>query len=102
MNPLLSRKKLLVAESELNRAQLAQDWRTMADESQALADQARTLRSLATAGASLISGLVALRREHSPPVAAKKTSWLQTILQGAQLAGTLWTEFRRPKSPDQT
>ena len=31
MNPLASRKQLLIAESELNRAQLVQDWQAVAD-----------------------------------------------------------------------
>ena len=30
LNPLESRKQLLIAESELNRAQLVQEWQTMA------------------------------------------------------------------------
>ena len=97
MNPPDSRKQLLIAESELNRAQLAQDWQTMAGEADALVQQAANIRSLASASVMLVSGLVALR----PPV-AKKTSWLQTILKGAQLAGSLWTEFRPTKSPDKT
>jgi hypothetical protein len=31
MNPLESRKQLLIAESELNRAQLVQEWQAVAD-----------------------------------------------------------------------
>ena len=30
LNPLESRKQLLIAESELNRAQLVQEWQAMA------------------------------------------------------------------------
>jgi HPt (histidine-containing phosphotransfer) domain-containing protein len=52
MNPLESRKQLLIAESELNRAQLVQEWQTMADEVHALADQARTISSIASAVAA--------------------------------------------------
>jgi HPt (histidine-containing phosphotransfer) domain-containing protein len=96
MNPLASRKKLLVAESELNRAQLVQEWRLLADDVHALADQARTLRLLASAAAAFVSFLVSLRQKKSAPV-AEKTSWLQTILKGVQLAGSFWTEFRAPK-----
>jgi hypothetical protein len=95
LNQLASRKKLLIAESELNRAQLVQEWQTLADEAHALADQARTIRSLATAGASLMAGLVSLRQKRSAP-SAGKTSWLQNILKSAGQISTLWSVFRPP------
>jgi len=95
MNPLESRKKLLIAESELNRAQLVQDWQTMADEAHSLANRARTISSFASAAVSLVAGLVSCQRKKSAP-ANVKPSWLQTILKGAQLAGLLWSEFRSP------
>ena len=98
LNPLESRKQLLIAESELNRAQLVQEWQTMADGVRSLADRARTISSLASAAASLIAGLAPFRRTRSAP-AGEKPSWWQTLLKGAQLAGLLWSEFRqRPKS----
>jgi hypothetical protein len=93
MNPLISRKKLLVAERELNRAHLVQTWQTMADEGRTLADQTRTVRSFVSAAASLVAGLASLRRKKSAP-AGEKPPWWQTILKGAQLAGSLWSELR--------
>jgi len=98
MNPLESRKQLLIAESELNRAQLVQEWQTIADGVRSVADRARTISSLASAAVSLIAGLASFRRTRSAP-AGEKPSWWQTLLKGAQLAGLLWSEFRpRPKS----
>ena len=98
LNPLESRKQLLIAESELNRAQLVQEWQTMADGVRSVADRARTISFLASAVASLIAGLAPFRRTGSAP-AGEKPSWWQTLLKGAQLAGLLWSEFRqRPKS----
>ncbi|MDR3460352.1 MAG: hypothetical protein P4N60_23220 [Verrucomicrobiae bacterium] len=97
MNPLASRKKLLIAESDLNRAQLAQEWQAMSADAHALAYRAGTLRSLATMALTLAASLVSLRQKSAAP-AAEKTSWLQTILKGAQLAGSLWSEFRTPKN----
>jgi hypothetical protein len=91
--PLESRKKLLIAESELNRAQLVQEWQTMTDEAHALVNQARTLRSLASAAAILINGVASLRRKKSAPT-AEKPSWLQTIVKGAGLISTVWQTFR--------
>jgi hypothetical protein len=94
MNPLASRKKLLVAESELNRAQLVQAWHTMTDEGRALANQARTIRSLVSAAASLMTGLASLRRKKTAPD-GEKPPWWQTVLKGAGLAGSFWSEFRQ-------
>lgn len=93
MNPLESRKQLLIAESELNRAQLVQEWRTMADDVHSLTRQARTIGSFATATATLVAGLTSLCRKQSPP-ADEKPSWWKTLLKGGQLVGSLWSEFR--------
>jgi hypothetical protein len=93
MNALESRKKLLIAESELNRAQLVQEWQAMADEVHSLTSQARTLSSLASAAASLVTGLTSCRRKASAP-AAEKPSWWQTILKGAGVVSSFWSEFR--------
>ena len=102
MNPLESRKQLLLAESELNRVQLAREWRTMADGVRSVADRARTVSSLAFAGASLVSGLVSFRQSKPAP-AGGKLSWWRTLLKGAQLAGSLWSEFGpRPKSSNES
>jgi hypothetical protein len=95
MNPLKSRKQLLIAESELNRAQLVRDWQTMADDIHALTKQARTIGSIASGAVALISGLSWFSRKKSPPV-AEKSSWLQTILKGAQTVGALWSQFHSP------
>ena len=95
MNALTSRKKLLVAESELNRAQLVQEWQTMADEVHALARQARTVGSIVAAAATLVAGLTAGRRKPAAPV-AEKTSWWRTLLKGAGVVGTFWQTFRAP------
>jgi hypothetical protein len=93
MNPLISRKKLLVAESDLNRAHLFQEWRTMADEVHTLTKRARTVGTLASVAASLAAGLMSFRRKKSSP-AGEKPSRLQTLLRGAGLVFTLWQTFR--------
>ena len=98
MKPLESRKQLLIVESELNRAQLVQEWQVVKGEVHALTEQARTVRSVASAVATLVAGLASCRRKTAAPE-AKKPSWLQTILKGAGVVGSLWTEFRdRPKT----
>jgi hypothetical protein len=93
MNPLDSRKKLLIAESELNRAQLVREWQTMADDVHVLTKRARTIGSLASGAAVLVAALASYRHKKSAP-AAEKTSWLQTVLKGAGLVSTIWQMFR--------
>jgi hypothetical protein len=92
LNPLASRKQLLIAESELNRAHLVQEWRAISGEVHALAIRARTISSIVSVGASLVAGLAALRRKNSAP--AEKPSWLQFILKGAGQVSALWLAFR--------
>ncbi len=92
MNPLESRKQLLIAESELNRAQLVQEFKTVAAAVHSLASQAKTIRSFASAAATLVAGIVSFRPKKAP--AREKTSGWQTLLKGAGLAGSLWSELR--------
>ena len=93
LNPLELRKQLLIAESELNRTQLVQDFQGVADGVHALANQARILSFVVPAAASLVASLVSFRRKKNAP-AAGKTSWLQTVLKGAELISAIWQAFR--------
>ena len=91
--PLASRKQLLVAESELNRAQLVQEWQTMADDVHALARRAKTITFLASAAASVVAILSSLRHKKTAP-ADEKPSWWKTLLKSAGLVSTVWQAFR--------
>jgi len=97
-----SRKQLLIAESELNRGRLLEDWRTMAGKVHTLNHQAKIIGSVAAGAALLLSGFSALRRKQSAP-ALEKSSWWQVLLKGAEMAGSIWPELRsrgRPKNTD--
>jgi hypothetical protein len=95
MNSLELRKQLLVAESDLNRVQLAQEWQTVAEDVRSVAHRIRSFGSLAVSAASVISGLMALRKTKS----AERRSWWGTMLKGAEWAALLWAAFSpRPKS----
>lgn len=97
MNSLASRKKLLIAESDLNRAQLAEDWRTLTGEVQALTQKAKTIGGLAS-GATLLASLLFFRRKKSAPLNVT-APWWQTALKGTGLVASLWQMFRsRPKA----
>lgn len=93
MNPLESRKQLLIAESELNRAQLVGDLAALTADLRTLTDRAKSFRAIASSAAVLVAGLAAFRRG-KPVDADAKPSWLQTILKGAGLISTLWLAFR--------
>jgi negative regulator of sigma E activity len=93
MKQIESRKQLLIMESELNRAQLIQEWQTMADDVHALTRRAKTISAVASASAVLIAGLSFFGRKKSG-TAAEKPAWWQTLLKGAGVARSLWSEFR--------
>jgi hypothetical protein len=92
MKALASRKQMLIAESELNRAYLLHELDTLAGEVQALADQAKTVGLIASAVTTLVVGLSAFRDRKSEPVAGRP-SWWRTLLKGAGLLSSLWSKF---------
>ena len=93
LGPLETRKRLLIAESELNRIRLSQEWQTMADGVHNLADRAKTMGAWASAVALLGASLLARRR--SPPASGgPRGSWLQKILNIARLASTIGFALR--------
>lgn len=98
LSPFALQKQLLLAESELNRAQLVREWRTLADEAHTLTNRARTVGVMTAAAAALAAGLAAFRHKKSTPSPLKKNSWLQNLFRGAGLVSTLWSTFRRPRS----
>lgn len=97
LNPLQSRKGLLLAESELNRAQLIGEMTAMAEDIRSLSNRMRSLGSIASAIAMLGVGLAAFRRGKAAAAGAKP-SWLQTIVKGASLVSILWTTFQTQRN----
>jgi hypothetical protein len=95
MTPLELRKQLLIAESELNRAQLAEDMSALYADVRSLTARAKLFGAIASSAAVLIAGLAVTKRG-KPSNAGVKPSWLQIILKGADLVSTLWLAFRLP------
>src|ERR1017187_6928808 len=93
LNPLESRKQMLVAESELNRAGLADEWQAMAHGVRDFAHRAKNIAAWASSAVLVVAGVTALRRRPPAP-GPTKSSWLQKILNGARLASTLGFSFR--------
>jgi hypothetical protein len=86
VNSLEVRKQLLVAECELSRALLSEEWSTLAHGAGAMARRARTVGAWASAAALLAVGVTALRRG---PLAAGAS-----ILKGLRLGSAIWLGFR--------
>lgn len=99
LSPLELRKRLLIAESEINRAQLRQEWETMTGGIHGLADRAKTISSYVSVAAALVAGLAAFRRTQVPAPAAKR-SWVRTILKGLRVAASIWLAFRARRQED--
>lgn len=95
MNSLQLRKQYLVAESELNRARLAQESQPLVAAVHTLAHRAHTASLVATVVVSLVAGLGCYRRNKSAPTAGN-TSWGQNLWSGAQWLLSSWSQFRPP------
>jgi hypothetical protein len=93
VSPLKMRKDLLIAESELNRAQLIDEWEAATAWHRTLSAGARTVGSVASAAALLVSGVRAFRRKRDPQN-SEKVSWLGPVIKGAGLIASLCETFR--------
>ena len=93
VSALESRKQLLVAESELNRARLLQEWQTLGDGLASLADRVRAFGTMASATKSLLDSFATVTNG-KPTATPAKSSWFQKVADGARLASTIWLGFR--------
>ena len=93
MNKLQSRKQLLVAESELNRVHLIQEWKAVKEEFGSITQRAKSITSIVSSVAALVAGVAAFRRSRRAQVQGR-TSWLKTILSSARLLSEFWLAFR--------
>ena len=99
MTQLELRKRLLLAESELNRAELTQEWKAVSESFRGVAVQAKKYSSVALASAMVMAGLTYFWRAKTAP-AGRKPSWWQLLLKGVKLGASLWTEFRPQPKPE--
>jgi hypothetical protein len=93
VKPLQLRKELLVAESELNRAQLVEEWQAMTDGVRTLGARVKSISTLAS-GAALVAAAVSAYRRGRASTNGAKSSWLQMALKGAKIAGPIWLALR--------
>lgn len=96
VTPLKLRKELLIAESELNRAQLINEWAAATEWHRALNTGVKTAGSIASVAVLLVTAVRAFRRRREPKDGVD-SSWVQPLIRGAGLVSSLWKTFR-PRS----
>ena len=89
MNTLAIRKRLLVAESELNRAQLVGDLRALKAEAYGLSCGATRWHSMVSSAAVMALGLASFPRRQAAATGARLCR-AQIILIGAARIASLW------------
>ncbi len=94
LNPLESRKRLLIAESELNRTRLITDMTALVGDAGALVERVNSFVPIASSAAALVAGLSAFQRGQAAVNGTSKPSWLPGILRSAGLVSTVWLAFR--------
>ncbi|HEX3100657.1 MAG TPA: hypothetical protein VHQ01_02635 [Pyrinomonadaceae bacterium] len=95
LEKLAEKRRALVAESDLNRAQFALEWQALKDESARLISPARKAGRYVSLGAKTVAAFLALRKAWSQSHDANgKRNWTATLLQTARIGVSLWPAFR--------
>ncbi len=99
LNPLGSRKQLLLAESELNRLRMITHLAELTADIHALRARAKSFGFITSSAAALVSGLTSFQRGNGTDAGARP-SWLQTVIKYAGLVSNLWLAFHsRDRKP---
>jgi len=100
-NPQLTaaeaRKKLLLAESELNRAELFREVEVLKSEIGHVRKQIYTVGSIASSVALIGTVASIFRRRFAKaesPEGRKKTPWIFAVLEGARVGASLLSKFK--------
>ena len=93
LTPLVLRKRLLIAESELNRTHLSREWRTLGQGACDFSRRFTTLGAWVSSLALVVTGIAAWHRRPIPAPAAR-FPWLRKFLHGASVASTFWLASR--------
>ena len=94
MTSLALRKKLLLAESEINREQFVVEYRSLVDEIRELRGRFNVVGSAVASAASVgVAGVKALG-EARQVYSKQRGSWLSALLTGMRAGTSLWKSFR--------
>ena len=94
MNPLELRKQLLIAESELNRAQLAGEMAVLTTGVRTLTACAKSVGALASAATLLVAGVSVFRCSKRPELPPGSLPGCEPITTGAGVVSNLWRAVR--------
>ena len=93
LSSLAAHKKLLLAESAINRVQFGRDWECLCEETHHLAHQARSVAKIASTGAALLASGSVLRRMLFRRK-QRNHSWVGNLINGARYGISIWQAFR--------
>ena len=93
VNPLELRKQLLVAESDINRVQLAADVGALSEGVRTISGRVKSVVTITSAVVALMSGLLAFQGGKTAKVETKP-GWFATILENSSLIASVWQMFR--------
>ena len=94
LNTLQIRKRLLLAESEVNRVQISQEWQCFENQTREWTRHAwsfcKTAGSIAAFGLTAFEAVRSLRAARTQ----RGNSWFSTLFEGVRLGTTLWNSIR--------
>ena len=97
MNPLETRKRLLMAESDLLRIQLTEDIESLRSAWDRSGSRARIWSGLISSIPMLMAGMNSLCPKPTTNE-GRRRSWGAMLLQGASLLSTVWLSWKRARS----
>lgn len=95
MKNLSSQKQFLIAENNLGRDLLTQEFASLSSSLHQLTGRADSYKTIASSTALVLTGLAAFQRGRQKR-SSEKSSWLNTLVKGAGLASTVWLAFQLP------
>lgn len=95
MKNLSSQKLLLIAENNLSRDLLTEEFTSLGSGIHQLTGRADSYKAVVSSTALVLTGLAAFQRGRNKHLKAK-SSWLNTLVKGAGLVSTLWLAFQQP------
>lgn len=97
LSPLESRKQILLATSELNRAQLLGDVATLFSGLRSLSERIKYIKAAGSAVVFLFAALAVGRRRGTtePP---PKHHWMSLLIRGIGLVSTVWMAGRSDRT----
>lgn len=95
MKNLSPQKLLLIAENNLSRDLLTEEFISLRSGIHQLTGRADSYKAFASSAALALTGLAAFQRGRNKHLKAN-SSWLNTLAKGAGLASTIWLAFQLP------